>query len=374
MKYEQVEEYSIHIERHTFPNSAMPSEQLRTDDMKQWLNCWNPKSVFMQLFSLRLDSVIGENAPILIIGAAYIIAEYALHAFWGVRNKFVLIPYNAFFAHVAVCFSAVFICFHIPKKSYRLYLTPRYIGGFLMILIMAPLFVSAFSSYKQAFPLIHNFSFDYELMRLDYFLHFGHHPWRLLEFILSRPIILIILDRLYMLWFLFLFLFCLCMAWSKRRRLRLRFFVSTLLVWILLGSGLATVFSSAGPCYYSAAVNTTNNPFVPLATKLAEIHDDTFLFALNNHRGLWEAKLSGHWHLFGGISAMPSIHLAMATLFFLLAFSYHRWLGIAFFIYLCLIQIGSVILGWHYAIDGYAGIILAYIIWIGVKRLPYINT
>jgi hypothetical protein len=371
MKYERVEEYNI--KRHIVPNSAIPSEQLQTDGTKKWLNSWNLNSVFRQVFPLRLDSVIGENAPILIIIAAYITAVYVLHAFWGIQSKLVLVLYNAFFAHLAVGFSAVFICLHILKKSYRPYLTPRYIGGFLMILIISPLFTSAFSSYKQAFPLIHNFSFDYDLMRLDYFLHFGHHPWKLLEFILSRPIILVILDRLYMLWFLFLFLFCLCMAWSRRRRLRLCFFVSTLLVWILLGSGLGTLFSSAGPCYYSAAVNTTHNPFVPLMTKLAEIHDDRFLFALNNQRGLWEAKLSGDWFAFGGISAMPSIHLAMATLFFLLAFNYHRWLGIAFFVYLCLIQIGSVILGWHYAIDGYVGIIFAYIIWIGVKRLSYIH-
>jgi len=45
-----------------------------------------------------------------------------------------------------------------------------------------------------------------------------------------------------------------------------------------------------------------------------------------------------------------------------------KWLGWIFAVYLGLIQIGSVILGWHYAVDGYAAIILACLIWYGVRR------
>jgi membrane-associated phospholipid phosphatase len=92
------------------------------------------------------------------------------------------------------------------------------------------------------------------------------------------------------------------------------------------------------------------------------------LWAISNQIGLWEAKLHGTWLPFGGISAMPSIHLAMATLFALLAFSVRRWLGIVFIGYVLVIQIGSVILGWHYAVDGYAGILLALLIWYAVNR------
>ena len=65
---------------------------------------------------------------------------------------------------------------------------------------------------------------------------------------------------------------------------------------------------------------------------------------------------------------MPSIHLAMAMLFVLLAFEVRKWLGWLFVGYAVIMQIGSVILGWHYAVDGYAGIILAYLIWYIVKR------
>ena len=74
------------------------------------------------------------------------------------------------------------------------------------------------------------------------------------------------------------------------------------------------------------------------------------------------------WQPFGGISAMPSIHLAIATTFVLVAFEVRRWFGFLMLGYLVTMQIGSVILGWHYAIDGYAGIICACLIWYAVRK------
>ena len=66
---------------------------------------------------------------------------------------------------------------------------------------------------------------------------------------------------------------------------------------------------------------------------------------------------------------MPSVHLAMATIFALLAFNVRKWLGWIFVGYAALIQVGSVILGWHYGVDGYAGILLAILIWFTVARV-----
>ena len=203
-------------------------------------------------------------------------------------------------------------------------------------------------------------------MQLDYALHFGHHPWRLLEPVLSYPMIIRAIDKAYRLWFLVLFLSCLWMGWSRNRRLRLCFFVSTLLVWSVLGSGFGTIFSSAGPCYYSHVLPSAENPYAPLMSRLEDIHKSEWLLAVSSQYTLWEAKICDRWSPFGGISAMPSIHLAMATVFALLAFNVRKWLGWFFVGYVALIQAGSVIPGWHYAVDGYAGIILAILIWFGV--------
>jgi membrane-associated phospholipid phosphatase len=65
----------------------------------------------------------------------------------------------------------------------------------------------------------------------------------------------------------------------------------------------------------------------------------------------------------GAISAMPSLHVASSCGFYLLARARNRWLGRLFFVFLVLMLLGSIHLGWHYAIDGYAGLAGAVVIW-----------
>jgi len=57
------------------------------------------------------------------------------------------------------------------------------------------------------------------------------------------------------------------------------------------------------------------------------------------------------------------MHIAAALLFALAGWQLNRKLGIALFIFVSLILLGSVHLAWHYAIDGYAGIAIALIAW-----------
>ena len=53
----------------------------------------------------------------------------------------------------------------------------------------------------------------------------------------------------------------------------------------------------------------------------------------------------------------------MATLFALAGWRLNRKLGVALFLYLVVVLIGSIHLGWHYGLDGYASILGAYAIW-----------
>jgi hypothetical protein len=318
--------------------------------------------------SLKNHPIVKDNFPIVGIVAAYVFAVYSVHAFFGLHNKLVIEFYYDWFTRLAAIFSGVLILFLVLRGTYKQHATVNSVAGFLLVFLLAPPFNSTFASYKQTIHLVNNFAWDRSLMRLDYILHFHHHPWRLLQSVLAYPAIIRAIDLLYALWFVFLFLSCLWMAWSKNRRLRLLFFVSTLLVWILLGSCLATIFSSAGPCYYSKVLPSGENPFAPLMSRLDEIHKADSLFALTNQFSLWEAKLYDTWLPFGGISAMPSIHLAMATIFSLLAFNVRKRLGWIFVAYAVLIQVGSIILGWHYAVDGYVGVLLTILIWFAVAR------
>jgi membrane-associated phospholipid phosphatase len=92
-------------------------------------------------------------------------------------------------------------------------------------------------------------------------------------------------------------------------------------------------------------------------------HTEDFLFARFNQIGLWENLQAGTWLPFGGVSAMPSVHVAMATLIAIVAKAQNRTAGLLLTIFAGLTMLGSVVLGWHYAIDGYLGIAMALAIW-----------
>jgi membrane-associated phospholipid phosphatase len=50
-------------------------------------------------------------------------------------------------------------------------------------------------------------------------------------------------------------------------------------------------------------------------------------------------------------------------LFALAAWQLSRKAGVVFAVYCAIILVGSVHLGWHYAVDGYAGLALAAVCW-----------
>jgi hypothetical protein len=94
---------------------------------------------------------------------------------------------------------------------------------------------------------------------------------------------------------------------------------------------------------------------------------------LRVQRTLWENFATGQNMPFVGISAMPSVHVAVAVLFALLGWRISSWLGWIFSLYAGVILIGSVHLGWHYAVDGYLSIAGALAIWAVVGMLRRVH-
>ena len=66
---------------------------------------------------------------------------------------------------------------------------------------------------------------------------------------------------------------------------------------------------------------------------------------------------------------MPSLHVAMAVLCALIGWHRSRIAGMLLTGYAVVIQFGSVILAWHYAVDGYIGAGVAIVSWVGAKVL-----
>lgn len=139
-------------------------------------------------------------------------------------------------------------------------------ANLMVILVAVSVFLLNFTTIKIAIPALHPFAWDVSLMKLDFAVHLGHHSWSLVQPLLGVPKITRALNYIYHhVWGGVLFTMVIWMAWSPRRYLRQQFFISFLITWIVLGTVLATIFSSAGPCYFDKIPNM-ENPDTPLTS------------------------------------------------------------------------------------------------------------
>jgi len=122
------------------------------------------------------------------------------------------------------------------------------------------------------------------------------------------------------------------------------------LAWLLLGVGAATLFSSAGPLFYDRLFG--GGQFAALRETLAA--RDAWVALAESDR-MWTAVGSGRPSLVAGISAFPSMHVAISVWIYLAARGLAPRLAPFALAYAIFIWIGSVQLGWHYAADGLAG-------------------
>jgi hypothetical protein len=233
------------------------------------------------------------------------------------------------------------------------------LGGFVLVLVALPLFARAFIGWKAAIPSFNPFSWDPQFAAWDAALHGGAHPWELLQPLLGRPSATRLLDGVYLMWHLVLVAVVVWQAWNPDRAARRQFLLAFVLAWILLGTGLATLLSSAGPCYF-ARVTGQPDPYVPLFEYLHAVDGRTPLGNLRAQEWLWTNYQAGVESV--SISAMPSMHVALPVLYLLASLRKPVLAGL-FAAYALVILAASVHLGWHYAIDGYVSALAAPIIW-----------
>jgi hypothetical protein len=236
-------------------------------------------------------------------------------------------------------------------------------------IIMVGLVGSTYTSVKGMIPLLHPFAFDVSFAEFDQMLHFGIPPWQITHAIFGSSTATVSINFVYNLWFLISWGFLLWQILNLGKpHQRMRFLLSFAMIWALLGSLGAVLMSSAGPVYYGY-VTGLESPFAALMERLYAISGDleaaggTKIGALRVQEWLWGTYQDGATEVGSGISAMPSMHVAMAVLVALSGRHIGKFVGRALILYAVLIQIGSVHLGWHYAIDGYLSAILTVAIW-----------
>jgi hypothetical protein len=218
--------------------------------------------------------------------------------------------------------------------------------------------MAAFWTIKFEIPRFVPFYADRVLADIDQFIHFGD-PWRWVHSFMPaeamRPMLLV-----YFPGWLAEFFACIALAaFHPNDGLRTRYLLTFTAAYVGLGNVLAAAGASVGPVFYQRFLG--DGRFDGLITALKENQDSAYHFLVADR--LYAAYVSGAQGIFAGISAMPSIHVAVVTLNALFLMQINRWLGAAACLFAALIMLGSVYFGWHYAIDGYVSIAAVLAFW-----------
>lgn len=246
--------------------------------------------------------------------------------------------------------------------------TPMLVLAGLLPLVLMPVVLAAFGVLKQLMPTIVPFMWDDSFAAADRALFFGHQPWQLTH-ALFGPAATVAIDRLYTFWVAMLFLTTPGFAFLAPRYERARFFLSFAAAWILLGVVGAYAGASAGPCYTALIGASSAADFAPLMQRLHDYSDHySMLNAVEWQNLLWDAHVNGRYGFAMGISAMPSLHNAIAVLYALICMRAGRGWAIAGWAFAGLVFLGSIHLGWHYAIDGLASAAAMTVIWLAIGR------
>lgn len=230
----------------------------------------------------------------------------------------------------------------------------------LAFLIMS-LFGNIFLNFKINIPNFNPYSWDLYFADVDRMLFAGYDPWILTHMIFSHVEATRMIDNFYLIWFTvqqFGLLYIACLP--LRSRVRLTFLIALCLNWIIGGVVLAILLPAAGPIYVEGLYG--NQMFTPLTDLLRQQSSLVEIRALALQELLWDGLTKPDVNPLG-ISAFPSLHVEAAVNFACLGFAVNRTAGWLLSGFSVLVLIGSVHLGWHYAIDGLAGIVLAVMFW-----------
>lgn len=313
---------------------------------------------------------VGEDWPIYATAAAYLVAgnifvlsaDHVMVGMLGHYAKAWTIHFSVIGPFCVLLAGVIHIAFRMKSRkrlAYRTMIAPermgRFLAGTILLLTAGLLFMSTFSSVKTALPLGRSFMFDIVQADIDKAIHFGVDPWRLLAFA-QHPWVLSVLEINYnVVWFLLCYFTLYWVVTSPRANgIRVRYVLCWFLSWIVVGNLMAGYWLSAGPAFYGYVTGDTARFAEQLAFLAGNAGQPSS--AHNFQAYLWHLHSTGQFGIGSGISAFPSMHVALVTLNALFLGEYSRRLALAMWAYVALVLFSSVYLGWHYAIDGYVSL------------------
>ena len=244
------------------------------------------------------------------------------------------------------------------REYFRILRSIGWITDTLRIIVAATLVVFVYGWIKLVVPLYHPRLFDQELWNLDQAMLFGASPNILVLDLFSNRTLLRVVDWSYA--YIFAASFVIITAYflaEPSRTLRVAFISGNSVMWIA-GAWLYLLVPSLGPAYRFPDV------YFAYADVLQRTQHFQALLMRNYQNVIRAASgrpLTAPLNILFGIGAFPSLHVALQTF----AFFWMRKLWTAgevlFAIFVFVILLGSLLTGWHYLIDGLAGLLLGWL-------------
>lgn len=229
--------------------------------------------------------------------------------------------------------------------------------------VIFPLMLSPFNLFKQRILPGAGFELDPLFRDLDRALFLGNDPWVITHKIFSSPLATAAIDSIYHTWFILAAAILIIPVLSRSAHTRATVMISYVLTWIIVGSVLAYGMGSAGPCFYNDLVGPDASFQALMENLRSDREASGLLVSLSTQQHLLDLRGTDKLAFGGGISAMPSVHVSLTVLFAIILFRINAVLRIVGIGYVLFIWMGSIHLGWHYALDGIVGGIVTIAIW-----------
>ncbi len=317
--------------------------------LRRWLRPWPLEIVVWTIF---LGSVLFLRSQGLNVD--WVTFRYTLGPFVNAAPRLILLGVLAHFAWMVA--ASVWQRSPLPVERYLEVLrTPRWYLAWLRLYVCYALLFYTYTWVKVSVPLVRSDLYDASFWSIDRVLHLGVQPNVFFANLLGGTSLAGFLDSWYGLWlttvvWLVAFLTC-----ARRERLRRSFILSCALLW-MLGAWMYMALPAVGPCYAYPDSVEASRADLPRATNMQQ-------GLWSNYQRIVRGRDQGNLRQFNpllGVAAMPSLHVGAHVLLMLWIRRTMRPLWALAVVGVALTFFGSVATGWHYAIDGYAGALLAW--------------
>jgi len=283
-------------------------------------------------FALRPAQVLGDALQLAVLAALFVLVAILLRAFGASRRGR-----------------------RRGRARLRATLRPRALLDLARVLAAISVTSFVYSWLKLALPLLRpEVLFDRELFAVETALHLGVNPGRFLQSLFPYPGLWRVLDVFYAAFTLTVFAGLAWFVAAVGVRERTRFVAGFSFLWVL-GSWFYLAVPSLGPCYVLRDDYREVRAAMPEQSATMDVLFAQYGRVRSFHRRPEGTDLSPYF----GIAAMPSLHVAAQAFLALFARKRSRPVFLLFAVLTAVTFFTAVVSGWHYAIDGYAGLVLA---------------